>query len=570
MNAPKLFVRTLSQALVLGSIASFVATAPARGATIYSNGFETDTAGWDVFGGTNDATRVASGTHGITSAAGSFHAEAAGPNNGQTDDGSAATNWGGYSSNFNGGFTTSLDIYLKYGTSNDTRFDWDSAVSTSGGGFLRDFVFNAGFYNDTDGTGSGNRFVISASNNATRSSAFPKNPGRDPFTIVNEGWYTFEEKFYNNSGNLAADLSIKDAANTVLHTWTLPTTDAIAGVGGNRYGWVVFNEFPFLAIDNASLSYVPEPATIVLGGLGTLAVAAVGLMRRRARNKALAAALCLVVTLSLISASTAGAATITVTPSNMNANGWTFYSTDNVGTLNAGSSTGQMVLGPATPPLGTGSANLMTSPGNGDESEQLRSTSWAGTKLSDLTTLSYSTYATSFNGQQLPFVNLYLDVTGGTTFNDRLWFEPTYSEAGAGNGNASPQPNVAQNTWQSWDMLTGMWYSDSGTPNSVVFPADPNGPGDHAITLSTFLAAYPNARIVNPSPGVGGIRIASGFASPSDNFNTNVDAFAIGTALDGTTTYNFETPEPGTIVLASLGLFGLAGYAVRRRRQKSA
>ena len=60
----------------------------------------------------------------------------------------------------------------------------------------RDFVFNAGFYTDIDPTGTGPRFVISASNNAGRSGAFPKNPGRDPFTINVEGWYTFEHRFY--------------------------------------------------------------------------------------------------------------------------------------------------------------------------------------------------------------------------------------------------------------------------------------------------------------------------------------------------------------------------------------
>jgi hypothetical protein len=50
---------------------------------------------------------------------------------------------------------------------------------------------------EADFTGSGARFVISASNNATRSGAFPKNPGRDPFTINKEGWYTFEHRFYS-------------------------------------------------------------------------------------------------------------------------------------------------------------------------------------------------------------------------------------------------------------------------------------------------------------------------------------------------------------------------------------
>jgi hypothetical protein len=245
------------------------------------------------------------------------------------------------------------------------------------------------------------------------------------------------------------------------------------------------------------------------------------------------------------------AATITVDPNNMH--DWSFYSTDSSGALNTGANTGQMVFGPATPPLGVGSANLMTAPGAGDSSEQLRNTDWAGTSLSSITSLSYSTYATSWNGSQLPFLNLYVDTTGGSTFNDRLWFEPVYSSATAGNNNPNaPQGPVALNTWQSWNALTGMWYTDSGTPNANAFPNDPNGPGDHAITWSEFLTLYPNATIVNPSAGVGGIRFASGFSSASDNYNTNIDAFTIGVSgVD--TTYNFEPiPEASTWIGASL------------------
>jgi hypothetical protein len=234
----------------------------------YLNGFETDNSGWDVYGGTNDATRVPSGTNGITSASGGFHAVAA---SADAVNGSAATNWGGYSSNFGGGFTTSLDIYLKFGTVNDTRFDWDSAVSNSSGGFQRDFVFNGGYYNNTSATGSGDRFVFSASNNATRSGAYPENPGRDPFAITTEGWYTFEQQFYDNGGFLADKLTIYDSLHTPLHMWTLNTTDPIATTGGNQYGYIVFNEFSSLAIDNASLTYalaaVPEPASLVAWSL---------------------------------------------------------------------------------------------------------------------------------------------------------------------------------------------------------------------------------------------------------------------------------------------------------------
>jgi hypothetical protein len=151
---------------------------------------------------------------------------------------------------------------------NDTRFDWDSAIGTPNCGHRRDFVFNAGFYTDTDSTGAGPRFVISASNNAGRGSSFPKNPGRMPYTINVEGWYTFEHRFRDNGfGVLAVDMTIKNAAGVPLMTWTLSDPSDIIGttVGGNQYGWFAQNEFPFLAFDNAALigfqDYCAPPAS---------------------------------------------------------------------------------------------------------------------------------------------------------------------------------------------------------------------------------------------------------------------------------------------------------------------
>jgi len=249
----------------------------------YFNGFETDIAGWDAFGGSFNATRVASGTNGVTSATGSWHAQSSG---GTTGAGGSATNFGGY--NYGAGsvptafqpYFTSLDIYLDVGGgwANDTRFDYSSAISNAAGSFLQDFVFNAGFYNDATGPGANtNRFIISASNNATRSSSFPKNPGRDPFAIDTTGWYTFEHHFYDNGGVLNVDLGIFDSGGTLLHSWTLGTA-AISGVGGNRYGWLVANEFRVLAIDNSELlldtGTVPEPGTLALLGLGLAGLAA--------------------------------------------------------------------------------------------------------------------------------------------------------------------------------------------------------------------------------------------------------------------------------------------------------
>ena len=227
----------------------------------YFQGFETDTNGWSA-----GATRVASGTNGVISADGSWHGQTSG---GTLNASGAFTNWGGYGGNAGcftsacaantfpeNGYVTSLDIYLDIDdlTVNDTRFDWSSAINEPSGIHRRDFVFNAGFYNDTDATGTGPRFVISASNNATRSAAFPKNPAADPFTITAPGWYTFQHTFTDNgSGVLTVELAIIDADGMTLHTWTLsnPTDIINTTVGSNRYGWFALQEIPNLAMDNA-------------------------------------------------------------------------------------------------------------------------------------------------------------------------------------------------------------------------------------------------------------------------------------------------------------------------------
>jgi hypothetical protein len=256
-SAKSLKILIAGAVLAAGSIAAQIAGSSEAQAADYFNGFETDTDGW--FG---SITRVLSGTNGIPSKTGSWHAEADGvPAPGTSN---VITQWGGNQSVFPAaGYVTSLDIYLKFPPSplsplvNDTRFDWSSAINKPDGTHRQDFVFNVGFYNDADATGAGPRFVVTGSNNATRSGANPKNPARQPFVIITEGWYTFEHRFDNVGGALVVTLIIKNAAGVPLASWILSTAPDSAGniigttVGGSRYGWLVINEFDFLAIDNS-------------------------------------------------------------------------------------------------------------------------------------------------------------------------------------------------------------------------------------------------------------------------------------------------------------------------------
>ncbi len=208
----------------------------------YAQGFETN-GDWS---GTTVA-RVASGSNGITSKSGGFHAEAIAGD---------FTRWGGYRSVFPlNGYTTSVGIYLNVGGAfaNDTRFDYSSAINDTSGVHRRDFIFNGGFYNDAGPVGAGNRFVVSASNNS------PGDPrgGVSPTVISSSGWYTFKHRFYDGgAGVLAVELSIIDSANVTVASWTLSTPSDVIGstVGGNRYGWFVTNGFPFLAMDDSDRS----------------------------------------------------------------------------------------------------------------------------------------------------------------------------------------------------------------------------------------------------------------------------------------------------------------------------
>lgn len=259
------FARSRARVLVVTVI--IILAASGLGLATYFQSFEMDTFDW------TGATRVTSGTNGVPSKLGGFHAED------QNLSGLTFTRWSGYSRTFPpGGYTTTIDIYLDisppYMTGslmpypNDTRFDWSSAINDPSCAHRRDFVFNAGFYTDIDSTGAGPRFVISASTNATRSGANPRNPGRMPYTVNLEGWYTLEHRFRDGGGGiLAVDLTLRNSAGAPLMMWTLSEPSDVIGstVGGNRYGWFVINEFPFLAFDNSGLAgfqdYCVPPAS---------------------------------------------------------------------------------------------------------------------------------------------------------------------------------------------------------------------------------------------------------------------------------------------------------------------
>lgn len=264
--------RTVLQAVAACLLAALPAAAQCP---TYDQGFEIDSAGFNVFASpTFDIVRVPSGSNGVTSASGAWHAEAVPPS-------APAGNWGGYGGVCGcaatgcaaaafpaGGYRTSIAIWLDVdgGWANDTRFDWSSAISNPAGAHRRDFIFNGAFLDATDLTPPGagvNRFVLAASNN---SPGFPQG-GIDPVAITTTGWYTLRHAFFDAGGGvLACEFSVLDPDGAILAQWVRSDPSDVIGVtvGGNRYGWMVTNEFPFLALDDAARRSGPPSGALVL------------------------------------------------------------------------------------------------------------------------------------------------------------------------------------------------------------------------------------------------------------------------------------------------------------------
>jgi len=267
--------RTLLLAIVLSLTALLTGVFPVLADAPpgpYFNGFEQNTSGWfdSSNGGSGTITRTASNAtsagyaSGIASATGAWHARVSstacaapapcvGPN----------TRWGGYNQTFPvGGYRTYVSVYLDVAwaaTHADARFDFSSAINNATGTFLRDFVFNAGTARSIPADPSG--WYINASTNAFRSGAFPQNtcpaPStgsnscRAPLRVTTSGWYTFRHTFRADSGALAVDMDVLNAGGGTLASWTIYSGDAMATVGGNRYGWFANEEIPELPIDNS-------------------------------------------------------------------------------------------------------------------------------------------------------------------------------------------------------------------------------------------------------------------------------------------------------------------------------
>lgn len=271
------------------------------------------------------------------------------------------------------------------------------------------------------------------------------------------------------------------------------------------------------------------------------------------------------------------ASTVVVTNGSMH--GWTLENTDANGNPSLGSGTAQFVTGPGTTPAPPGSVNLQTGNGvsGGDGSAQVVTSDFDGTALSSLTALTYYTYDTLNNGQQLPYLTLTISTGDSSHPIDILFFEPPYQTSGAGITGTCPDQGARQmNTWQSWDALSGCWWDanglanpGAGTPTMQPLSFFENGGG--AGYNNPTIQSYGTSNTLFPGVPLPGFAFAVGYAGPTDQFNGYVQLLTIG--ISGVQTqYQFEPTVSGAPqfplglgIAVALSMVGLALVSGRMR-----
>jgi hypothetical protein len=216
-----------------------------------------------------------------------------------------------------------------------------------------------------------------------------------------------------------------------------------------------------------------------------------------------------------------------VSPSNMQ--GWVDFD-DLVGT---GAGSFGFANGPATAPLGNGSAFLTVD----DQGRHAVGTlAYANTRMDAISQLTYSSYQNN-NNNAAAAISLQFDIDYDLSDNTdsymgRLVFEPYISNT------------VQQGVWQNWDAMAGKWYGtrttvtvgDVGSVNQPCQMATP-------CTWAEVLTNFPNAGI---GKGQRALLFKAGGPVGAGGFNGNVDNFSITTNSIPQTTYDFE-PIPHTL-----------------------
>lgn len=190
---------------------------------------------------------------------------------------------------------------------------------------------------------------------------------------------------------------------------------------------------------------------------------------------------------------------------------------------------GSFVLGPGTPPNGTGSVEFTLGSSPNDR-KNIATYQFAGTPLASITEMSYVAYSHSgvAGPNEAPFFNFNVDFNGSNSWQKRLVYVPSANMG-----------SVPQDSWNTYDVVNGgnalwTWSGYAGNGNKW-----PDGNTSQYRTWNDIKTAFPSASVLSTDSWLG-IRV--GEPGPS-GYTGNVDAFTIGTSA-GTTTYDFEKVHP--------------------------
>ncbi|MBP9771816.1 MAG: hypothetical protein KBD16_02740 [Candidatus Pacebacteria bacterium] len=207
---------------------------------------------------------------------------------------------------------------------------------------------------------------------------------------------------------------------------------------------------------------------------------------------------------------------------------WFFYN-DETDVID--NSLGSFVFGPATAPIGDGSAQMSVS---GTQRRNIATYQFNDVPLDELDNLVFSTYSHSAgNGspasERSTYLHFNVDFNNSDTWQNRLVFVPSLNGV------------VVNDSWQTWDAINGgnaLWLF-SGAVWPTTSEAEVGVPGTTAKTWNEILIDYPNAETRSTDSWFG-FRVGEPYA---DGFTGNVDEFII-TVNDGsnatTTTFDFE------------------------------
>jgi hypothetical protein len=211
-----------------------------------------------------------------------------------------------------------------------------------------------------------------------------------------------------------------------------------------------------------------------------------------------------------------GVCTVRVTESNLG--NWVGYDDS---TNKIDNSILQFRSGPAKPPYGSGSVEL-DSPS--PERNNVATYEYAGTKLSDLTALSFTLYTPTQgnDGTNTAYLQFNVSFFGDEDYQYRLRYTPKE------NG------NVSYDKWDEWDAIDGgnaEWRWTPGASTGISYWPTPVGGGANVgrsapKTWAQLLTDYPDI-MIHPTDGFLGIR--DGQTNTVQN-TADIGSITIGTA----------------------------------------